>query len=316
MKKFLLSLTTALCLNATQLTAQQAAYSFSQSTETYANLTDATLLSEKDWDDFSVFPLKMPFSFSYFGQSFDTIYAMGGFDGFVYDTGVFGTYELSTFDNAMKDVSGTATISYEVSGSSPNRILKIQTLNAGFESDDTDADYANVQLWLYETSHIIEIHYGPFSIANSGTFPFSSCAGPTVGLEKDQTTYYMLSGDASNPTASATVPSICVMGAPPENKVYRFTPTVSGIHEATNSIPVTIYPNPSNGSFTIATASNAYLSEQTVVSIKNALGQEVCREQVSLGSSGQTIHTHLPAGMYFVQIGNEKNYTVKKVIIE
>ncbi|HET6225268.1 MAG TPA: T9SS type A sorting domain-containing protein [Bacteroidia bacterium] len=316
MKKFLLSLTTALCFYATQINAQ-ATYSFSQSTETYANLTSATVISNQYWDDFSVFTLKLPFAFTYFGKSFDTVYAMGGFEGFDYDgAGTFLSYELYTFDNGMKDVSGTATISYEVSGSAPNRILKIQTLNAGFESDDTDADYANLQLWLYETTNVIEIHYGPSSIANANTWPFSSCMGPSVGLAKDQSTYYLLSGDASNPTASSTVPSICVAGAPPQDKVYRFTPVSSGVNELNNTIPITIYPNPSNGAFTILSESATYSNSQTYVSVKNALGQEMYREQISLDGRGQTIYTNLPTGMYFVQVGNEKIYTVKKIIIE
>lgn len=316
MKRFLLTSLLAVSCFGAVLKAQQPAYSFSQSTETYANLTGATVISTQYWDDFDVFTLQLPFSFTYFGQAFPTIYAMGGFDGFVYNgAGGFGSYELYTFDNEMKDANGTATISTLVTGVSPNRIFKIQTQDANFEMDDTDTDYANVQLWLYETSNIIEIHYGPSSIQNANTFP-SSCAGPTVGLVKDQTSYLTLSGDATNPTASSTVPSICVTGAPPVNKVYRFTPLASGIHELNNAIPVTIYPNPSNGEFTIATESLVYANAATVVSVKNALGQEVYRANIALNGTGQTIQTNLQAGMYFVQIENEKGYTVKKVVIE
>ena len=296
--------------------AQQAYYSFSQDTQTYADLSGATVISYQNWDDFDVFTVQLPFSFKYFDQSYSVIYAMGGFDGFVYDgAGTFGTYEIYTYDNDMKDLSGTATISTLVTGTSPNRIMKIQTKDANFNDDDTEADYANVQLWLYETSNIIEIHYGPSSILNTNTFP-SSCAGPSVGLLKDQTDFFALSGDAANPSASYTVPSICVTGAPPANKVYRFAPFVSGIRELNNAIPVTIYPNPNNGEFTIATESVAYANSKTSVSVKNALGQEVYRSTISLGRSGQTLHTNLEAGMYFVQIENENGYTVKKIVIE
>lgn len=316
MKKNLLTSLLAVLGFSSILHAQQAAYSFSQSTETYTELSGATEISTPYWDNFDVYTVQLPFSFRYFDQSYSTsIYVMGGFAGFVYDgAGTFGDYKLNTFKNDMKDANGTATISTLVTGTSPNRILKIQTKNANFDSDDTDADYANLQLWLYETSNVIEIHYGPSSILNSSTFP-STCAGPTVGLEKDQTTYYMLSGSASNPTASATAPSLCVTGAPPENKMYRFTPLLSGIKELTNSIPVTIYPNPNNGEFTIATESMRYVNLKTAISVKNALGQEMYREDIALGA-GQTLHTSLEPGMYFVQIENEKGYTVKKIVVE
>lgn len=147
MKRTLLTSLFAVFCFCSVLNAQQAAYTFSQSTETYANLTSATVISTQYRDDFDVFTLQLPFSFSYFGKAFSTIYAMGGFDGFVYDgAGSFGSYELYTFDNEMKDVSGTATISTLVTGTAPNRIFKIQTLNANFDSDDTDTDYANLQL--------------------------------------------------------------------------------------------------------------------------------------------------------------------------
>lgn len=315
-RKLLTSLITIVCCGSIMV-AQQTTYSFSQKTETYSNLTGATVISTQYWDDFDVYTLQLPFSFSYFGKAYSIIYAMGGFDGFVYDgAGGFGSYEVYTFDNEMKDANGNATISYAVTGTSPNRIMKIQTMNANFDNDDTDTDYANVQLWLYETSNIIEMHYGPSSIANANTFPISSCAGPTVGLAKDQTSYLTLSGDASNPTASSTVPSICVVGAPPDGKVYRFTPLVSGIKELTNSIPVSIYPNPNNGEFTIASESSAYSNSKTIVSVKNALGQEVYRSNISLTGAGETINTNLETGMYFVQIENEKGYSVKKIVIE
>jgi hypothetical protein len=54
-----------------------------QRTKIYHHLT---LVSSPDWNDFSVFKVKLPFKFNYFGKSYDTIYAMGGFDGFVNET--------------------------------------------------------------------------------------------------------------------------------------------------------------------------------------------------------------------------------------
>src|SRR3954470_9307536 len=315
-KRLLTSLIAILCFSSISQ-AQQAAYTFSQSTQTYANLTGATVVSTQYWDDFSVFTLQLPFAFSYFGKSYNIIYAMGGFDGFDYDgAGGFGSYEIYSFDNEMKDANGRATISYAVTGATPNRIMKIQTKDTNFENDDAHLHSANVQLGLYETSNIIEMHYGPFSIVNANTFPISNCAGPTVGLLKDQTTYVTLSGNASNPTASNTVPSLCIVDAPPADKVYRFTPVSSGINELDNSIPVTIYPNPSNGTFTITSESNSYSNSKTILSVKNALGQELYRSTVSLGGAGQIIQTNLQAGMYFVQIENEKTYTVKRIVIE
>jgi hypothetical protein len=310
-KKLLTSLLALLCM--ASMHAQT--YTFTQLTTTYENLASPTLISASGWDDFTVYTIPLPFSFKYFDKSYTTLYAMGGFDGFVYDgAGSFGSYEIYSFDNGMTDLSGNATISYKTIGTAPNRIFKVQTLNANFDSDDTKLDYANVQLWLYEGSNVIEMHYGPSSIANAKTWEVPGCAGPTVGILASQTSFVCLSGAAANPTASTTIPSLCVTGAPPANMVYRFAPSSNGIEELNNGIPVSIAPNPSNGTFTIT--SDFYSNSNAIVSIKNNLGQIVYNEALSLGTVSKTIHTELEAGIYFVQLSTDKNYTVKKIIIQ
>lgn len=317
MRNTLLVLFTAFLLNSTSY-AQP--YIFSQYTSTYANLTSPTVISTQYWDDFTVYTLPMPFTFNYFGTNFNTLYVMGGFDGFVYSGtgsgGTFGSYELYTYDDAVTDLNGTATISYLLTGSAPNRILKVQTLNANFDNDDTQADYMNIQLWLYEGSNIVEMHYGPSSILNpSQTWQVPGCAGPTVTIIKDATSFVSLSGSASNPTPSSVAASLCVTGAPPLSKVYKFVPNAAGgVAELNNNISVTLYPNPGNGTFTIA--SEFYSNSKADLSITNNLGQTVYVEKDFSIGHPKTIHTGLQPGVYFVRIGNDKASTVRKLIIQ
>ncbi len=311
MKKILL--TSLLAFLCTAFNAQT--YTFTQLTATYENLATPTVVSTSGWDDFTVYTIPIPFSFKYFDKSYTTLYAMGGFDGFVYNgSGSFGSYEIYSYDNGMTDFSGNATISYKTVGSAPNRIFKVQTLNANFDADGTEADYGNVQLWLYEGSNVIEMHYGPSSVVNPKTWEVPGCAGPTVGLLASQTSFVSLSGAATNPTASTTVASLCVTGAPPANKVYRFAPSSNGIEELNNNIPVSIAPNPSNGSFIIS--SEFYSKSNATLSIKNSLGQVVYNQQLVLGTAGQSVQADLETGIYFVQLSNDKSSTVKKIIIQ
>ena len=312
MKKTLFALCLSLLISIGTSNAQP--YTFSQLTNTYTKLSSPTVISSPYWDLSTVYTLTLPFTFKYFNTNFNKIYVKGGFEGFVYDgSGSFFSYEIFSYDNFMTDYSGNATISYETTGSAPNRILKIQTLDANFFSDPSESDYGNFQLWLYEGSNVIEMHYGISSILDSQTF-YSGCPGPTVTIIKDNSSFVSLSGSASNPTASSSTASLCVTGAPPLNKVFRFVPATNGIEDLNNDITVTLSPNPSKGMFTIS--STFYSNSKTDISIKNSLGQTVYNEKIFFSSSGTTVNAELEAGMYFIQVSNDMGSTIKKFIIQ
>ena len=317
MKNNLLLLFTGILISAFVANAQP--YTFTQYTSTYADLPSPTVISTPFWDDFTVLTLPLPFTFNYFGTNFNTIYCMGGFDGFVYNGtgsgGTFGSFEIYSYDNAMTDFNGTATISYLVTGSSPNRILKIQTLNANFDNDDDALDYANVQLWLYEGSNIVEMHYGPYSIINSATWPITTCPGPLVTIIKDASSFVSLSGNAANPTASSSAASLCVTGPPPNGKVYKFAPNgAGGINDLNNNIAISLFPNPNKGTFTVS--SGFYSGSKVDISIKNYLGETVYNKTTILQGFGATLDTDLEAGIYIMHIGNEQSNSTRKIVIQ
>ena len=70
-----------------------------------------------------------------------------------------------------------------------------------------------------------------------------------------------------------------------------------------------LYPNPSQGSFTLE------LAEKSNVSIFNILGQEVMHMDKVSGVQQVSLE-NAPKGLYFVQIQNGNNTEVKKLIIE
>ena len=76
---------------------------------------------------------------------------------------------------------------------------------------------------------------------------------------------------------------------------------------STDSGALTLYPNPSNGDFTIA------LRQTSQISVFNAMGQQV----LNLNEASGLQHLHLDAvGVYFVRICNASGVEVKKVIVE
>ena len=70
--------------------------------------------------------------------------------------------------NNLINNNSLSNISFISSGDSGERVLKIQYQNAGFYDEinekGTSNDFINFQLWLYETSNKIEIHFGPNSV--------------------------------------------------------------------------------------------------------------------------------------------------------
>ena len=315
MKKKLLTLLTLISLNSFVSFSQN--YTFTQFDSPYVTLSSPTVISTQFWDFTSVITTTLPFSFNYYGTNFNTIYTRGGFNAFEWDgSGVFGDYELMTFDNEMNDGTGNATISYQVTGIAPNRIFKLQVLNANCANDGNQTDYVNEQTWLYEGSNVIEMHYGISSVLNPDSWDlgFAGYNGPSVGLIKNTTTYLLLTGDSSNPTATSSVPSYCVNGAPPVNKVYRFTPAVGKIDEIKDKLSFNIYPNPSKGDFKILT--DFYSNTSTKITIKNNLGQIVYTENSMFLNGVEGITCNFKTGVYFVELDNNKTNSIRKIIIQ
>lgn len=311
MKKLYLLLFSAVLFASYEASAQP--YIFSQFTSTYGSVSGTTI-SASGWDEFTVYTLKLPFTFHYFDANFDTLYVMGGFVGFTYDgVGTFGNYEIPFYDAEFTD-NGSSVISYQVSGSTPNRIFKLQTSNAGFANDPVGNDYANVQLWFYEGSNIIEMHYGASSVVESQSWPITPCPGPTVGLLQTMTVYVSLSGPASNPTASSTVGSLCVTGAPPNGKVYKFVPNANGVNEFEQQFNFTVSPNPSKGIFAIST--NSYLNDKVDVSIVNCLGELSYKKEGAYFGKSLTLNAGLQPGIYFIRLSSEHGSVTKKLIIQ
>jgi hypothetical protein len=202
-------------------------YSFSKSSETYTELTGATVLVGGNWDDFSV-KIKTPFNFKFFSKFiFDSIEFTDLGDVYFnnINNGLFQVYwvDLNSRGNNKSDVS------YKTEGTSPNRILKLQFHNAGFDADaPTFADSVNFQLWVHETSNVLEFRYGPNGV-NTASYggdigPYVTVADPD-GISGN---FISLEGSPSNPTVRTTnqSSSMALTGSPTNGTLYRFTPSI------------------------------------------------------------------------------------------
>jgi hypothetical protein len=298
------------------LSSQSQTYSFSQLTSPYVNVTSPTVVTSPGWDDFTIIPKKLPFTFQFFGSPQDSLYVMSGFAAFLeFGEGNFPSDQIYFFDAELieRATGGTSDISISVTGTTPNRIYKVQTQNAGFTNNSNGTEYANVQLWLYEGTNVIEIHFGACS-ASAPTY--NPLLGPTVGIYKNTSMFLSLSGPAANPSASSTIASLNITGTPVSGQVYRFTPGAVGLNKLSSNSAGMIYPNPSNG--TINFRSSTEINNGTA-KIFNSIGQLVYEKSEFSISKNQTqkLDIQLETGLYYLQISNQgTSFTPEKLIVK
>lgn len=112
------------------------------------------------------------------------------------------------------------------------------------------------------------------------------------------TTYnYSVTGSDANgctATASVSVKSNACVGVEETGRIISL---------------ITVYPNPSNGSFTIIAETN------TDAYIYNNLGQRVASLKLNDSNNRKAHVNNLPSGIYFVMTGNEKG-EAKKIVVE
>lgn len=74
-------------------------------------------------------------------------------------------YEADMTDRGFNNSSAAVSpISYLTTGVAGSRIGKIEFRNAGFYNDITTNDFINFQIWLYESTNIIEYRYGASNV--------------------------------------------------------------------------------------------------------------------------------------------------------
>jgi hypothetical protein len=164
------------------------------------------------------------------------------------------------------------------------------------------------------TSMVDTIFINPLPIitVNSGTL----CTGNSFTITPNGAMSYTFSGGSAVVTPT-TIATYSVTGTDANgcvSNVQVSTVTVSncgiGIEQNSNSINVSIYPNPSNGVFTVSVTD---LTDNTMLSIYNSIGQLVYTKQLSKDT--ETINTNLSNGFYTLKLQSMQGTTIKQIVI-
>ncbi|MCB0644625.1 MAG: hypothetical protein KDC44_23435 [Phaeodactylibacter sp.] len=213
----------ACLLLAAYLPAQS--YEFELDSEPFVPLDDPVSLNNGGlWfsDEWQINP---GFDFEFFDVPFSSVLL---WEGSVYfnDDLFLDAFGASFQDLGWYSMNGVSLspVSYQVEGAVGSRVLKLEYLNAGFWPATVD-DFINFQVWLFESTNIIEIHIGP-GMVDPAVYQQDGWDGPYIGLSNYETDEFIyIQGDPTNPEVYDLDDLTDGMNAtPPEEVVYRFLP--------------------------------------------------------------------------------------------
>ena len=100
-------------------------------------------------------------------------------------------------------------------------------------------------------------------------------------------------------------------------KRYNSNQSQSGIFEIESTNGFSIYPNPTNGQFTISYSSNQ--NEKTDIKVTDLSGRAVFEESLNMvsGLNKKDLNLQgLSSGMYFIELDTSANHLTQKIILE
>lgn len=297
----------------------QAQFSMTSSSgNSYQELANPVSLNNGTvWDEGSNFIVSFGFNFVINGQTNTALTVKGG-GGVNFPGSGFKELQLffTPFGGYLLRDRGTNTslsdISYEVSGSDGNKVLKVQWKNAGFVqwySTSSTTDYINFQIWLFEADHHMEIHFGSHQ-ASPGTYGYPgstsiSNPGPCINLNYDQcSSVFNIYGPADLP--SYLFYNLCspnysfLQGTPSNGMIYNILPSIAtATTEARNTFALTAFPNPAKDNLQISNVP----ADIKAITLVNISGQTYeTNYTYNSASEVQFSLNNLPDGIYFVKM--------------
>jgi len=227
-----------------------------------------------------------------------------------------------------EDSSNPGSVSYATLGSAPNRVFVIQWKNMrAYYDQASTTTRVNFQVRLYETSNIIEFHYGPVV---PGTF-----AGPDIGAMigfKDHIGgdyhFYDIAGKGMEPASDIVTDLSPLTDWPGPDSCYVIQTLTTGVVQREQSrLPTTTvlyqnYPNPFNPSTTIRY--DLPTGGRVSLKIFNTRGQEVKTIVNQVQNAGtksvvwdgrDNFGRRVTSGVYLCRLSVGNHIRVRKMVV-
>jgi len=201
----------------------------------YSEIFGNVIISNQPFDDTLFKDIPIGFQFRYMGRSWTRLHIHS--DGQIF----FGD-DPSNFDTLRAiipfgaDLYGDNThrspsVSYESCGCAGAVMMKIQYKEFSLKGG-TEEDFINFQVWLYESTGMIEFHYGPGNVSSASAC-FGGQTGPMTGIRTtipgaEEVLYSLLLTSYSfGPDTSMSPLPVYLEGIPDNGQVYIFEPLMT-----------------------------------------------------------------------------------------
>ena len=300
--------------------------------DVYSPLNNQNSLTQGIPYDDPEYVVPIGFDFDYLGYTYQTLY-FAGVDSYGMELefrGADDTYPVCRISPCMLDIidgqydvdgKADSDIRYEVVGPPGNQVFKLEWSNVAFYNEgDPYSMRLNVQMWLYQSTGIIEFRYGPRTELDYDVI--LDYAGVPVmfmrNVNMDDGTWeaaQALLGTPSDPEFTEIQSdfdlneSLYLSAVPDNGVVYTFSPLIVNLEESEKELQV--FPNPADE--TLYIQRDGFINQQAM--LYNSQGQMV--SMVQLRSSLERLDVRdLPAGVYFLNIFDKNNSHVEKVVIK
>lgn len=215
-KTFLSIFVLLVCVVSVQ--AQSLRYQYSQGTAPFTQLTGSTpFVLTGSLDEGYSAPVPIGFSFTYAGVAYDSFQVST--NGFIrLGSGLASATAANALGGTLRriiaplwddlSVADSASLSYQLSGTAPNRVLTVEWKNVKWLFSASSAN-AEFQVKLYEGTNRIDFHYGTFGAVLATVTASIGLSDHTTVSSTDLATgtflSYQFAGDAGSRTVMATM---------------------------------------------------------------------------------------------------------------
>ena len=326
-------LTILLLFNFSLNFAQEIPFTFSYDSQEFEYLNESISVNNGEtWGHNFVSTIELGFSFMVAGNTYDSIQVRSGGIDFP-DSGPSLSRRLLALSGLLVDKGESESLSpisyhYGYSPEHEENIFKIEWKNAGVRNfgfmPSSPEDYVNIQVWLFETSQEICIHFGPHQL-DADTYLNNLNAAGALGIK------LLIEGNFIGPFGNGDMPETlideCAPGNclanintyPSEGMRYCFSPTdivnSSADPQAySTGDHILIYPNPVLEQLAISLNDDTR-AELVELRIIDALGKVWYSAREMISESPLDIDlAALPAGLYSIFFQGEEVRVVKTLL--